>query len=419
MEKNTFFFWQIAFLVLGFFGQIYSEELLNLEKGKYVKFSELRKVFSELKVSLQNPTLVGKVYSKEGSLKFRIDSSFYSYKKEVRKLSAPVLFENKDILFPIDLVEVIFLQVLEKDIIYEVNESTVSIANSMPKSTILPEKIKLEYLILDAGHGGEDPGAVGTEELFEKDINLSVANLVETHLNKKFPDLKVVQTRNKDEFIKLEERTSLANQKLKLSTNTIFVSIHCNSAFNSVANGFEVYYLAQTSSMEDSREMSLIQNNVVSWHNNKEIQRIQSGMMSTLIQRRSIKLADSVHLKIRDSIGKTIVSRGVKKANFHVLRRSLMPAILVEIGFISNPEERKLISDKAIQMKIARAIVEGIKFYVEIRQDDICKVKVYLKISYLPFIGCIPVSFIAKIKSFLFTIFHGSCFCFFSQGLVW
>jgi N-acetylmuramoyl-L-alanine amidase len=370
VEKNTFFFRQIVFLVLFFGTRVYSGDILNLEKGKYVKFSELRKVFSELKVSLQNPTLVGKVYSKEGHLKFRIDSSFYSYKKEVLKLSAPVLFENKDILFPVDLVEVIFLGILEKDIIYEVNESNVSIANIMPKNTITPEKIKLEYLILDAGHGGEDPGAVGTEELFEKEINLSVVGLLENHLHKKFPDLKVVQTRDRDEFIKLEERTGMANQKLKLSTNTIFVSIHCNSAFNSMANGFEVYYLAQTSNMEDSREMSLIQNNIIPWHDSKEIRRIQSGMMSTLIQRRSIKLADSVHLKLRDSIGKTIVSRGVKKANFHVLRRSLMPAILVEIGFISNPEERKLISDKAIQMKIAQAIVEGIKFYVEIKDSS-------------------------------------------------
>lgn len=204
----------------------------------------------------------------------------------------------------------------------EEEEPTVTVnVEALKKYT--PSK-GVKYVIIDAGHGGSDPGALGNieeEKYKEKDINLAVAKLVEKNLTDR--GVKVIMTRSDDTFPTLTERPRLANQK----DAAMFVSIHVNSAANAPkASGIEVYY---------------------SNKNNHDFYGVTSK-----------ELANSV---LKALISETKAeNRGVKTENHAVTRLSVMPAILIELGFISNEEEIKLLIDEEYQKTLADAITEGI-----------------------------------------------------------
>lgn len=182
----------------------------------------------------------------------------------------------------------------------------------------------VKYVVIDAGHGGKDPGAKGTMEektYYEKDINLSVATMVKEKLEAN--GIPVIMTRAGDTYPTLNERSDLANKK----DAAMFVSIHVNSASNAPkANGIEVYYAKG---------------------NNNDYYGTTSKAVAT-----------DVLKKMLDKTG--AMSRGVKVESHLVTRTSLMPAVLVELGFISNADEIKKLTDKDYQQKLADGIVEGI-----------------------------------------------------------
>ncbi|MEM7181785.1 MAG: N-acetylmuramoyl-L-alanine amidase [Spirochaetota bacterium] len=373
MEKNSLIFrWLAVWLFVTATPSISAETNIPLHyRGRYAKVKDILRAFPALQYKLGNPSLVGSLRLKNKSLKFRIDSYYFAANKLVHRTRYPVIYRKGAVFLPRQILQYILLYVLNKDIVYKESSRQITLLTTSPKRKIIPEKIELKRLIIDAGHGGHDPGAVfDDKELQEKKINLQVAKLLQQYLKKRFPHLKVFMTRSDDHFVELKDRANMANRKLRESTNTIFISLHCNSAFNQNANGFEVYYLDQSHKMETSREYSIIEYKLVPTRHKRSIVWIQSGMMSTLIQRRSIRLAKSVHDKLNTKIGKQILSRGVKRANFHVLRRSLMPAILVEMGFISNPSENKLLLKPKMQIKMAEGIAEGIKLFIKTKDSQ-------------------------------------------------
>lgn len=182
----------------------------------------------------------------------------------------------------------------------------------------------VKYVVIDAGHGGKDPGAKGTtgeKTYYEKNINLSVATLVKEKLEAN--GVPVIMTRTGDTYPTLNERSDLANQR----DAAMFVSIHVNSASNAPkANGIEVYYARA---------------------NNDSYYGTNSKAVAT-----------DVLKKMLDKTG--ALSRGVKVESHLVTRTSYMPAILIELGFISNAEEIKKLIDESYQQKLADGIVEGI-----------------------------------------------------------
>lgn len=187
-------------------------------------------------------------------------------------------------------------------------------------------------IILDVGHGGTDRGARGhIPYCEEKKICLLTARLVKQYLDQL--GYHVVMTRNSDAFISLPHRVEIANQ----AQANIFVSIHFNSSRSTEAQGIEIFF-----------------------HDSKE-DRTRSGA--------SRKLADAVLSRV---IRRTQAqSRGVKKGNFYVIRETSMPAILVEGGFISNPDERVLLKSRDYQEKIARGIADGVDHYFKARWKSI------------------------------------------------
>ena len=225
---------------------------------------------------------------------------------------------------------------------------------------------KIDFIVIDAGHGGRDPGAVSKSGVREKDITLSIGNLVAAELRKQLKDTEIILTRRNDTFIELERRTNTANSRLRKNSNGIFVSIHINASLSDKISGIETYFLSQNPSNEEARQTAARENNAVRFESSQardrhqnSIDYIEARMMTTQIQRESELLANLVQKSLIKNLN-GFKDRGVKKADFFVLRGALMPAVLVEVGYITNAEDLARITQRSYQDRAAKAISEGI-----------------------------------------------------------
>lgn len=222
-------------------------------------------------------------------------------------------------------------------------------------------------IVIDPGHGGHDPGAVGPKKLYEKDVVLDIALKLKEILMKD-PLNEVFLTREKDVFIPLEERTVIANRK----NADFFVSIHANASPKSTAKGIETYLLNWTDDEEAMRVAA--RENAISLKRMKAMQRqmdvveiIKSDLMRENKRDESIKLANYIQKSLvtnLDTRYQHIVDLGVKQALFYVLFGAKMPSVLVEVSFISNPQEEFLLSKDSYRSDIARAIADGLTTYI-------------------------------------------------------
>ena len=222
----------------------------------------------------------------------------------------------------------------------------------------------LKTIVLDAGHGGHDSGATGPTGLMEKDLVLDVtrrvAKLVETRLG-----LKVLLTRDADHFVTLRDRTSFANRERA----DLFVSIHANAHREAAADGVETYFLSSEATDSTARQVAALENGVVQLEQPNGrgsgqvdiVKAILWDLAQSEFQVESSRLAEVVH----DSMTQTlrISNRGVKQAGFYVLGGAAMPAILLEIGFVTNPREERKLRDTKYRDEIARAIFAGLAEY--------------------------------------------------------
>jgi len=243
--------------------------------------------------------------------------------------------------------------------VYPLGSSAPAVAMSDPVSA---GRWTLDTIVIDAGHGGKDTGAVAPNGLREKDIVLDVALKVGAYVKENL-GVHVIYTRDSDEFISLQGRGHLANK----AGAKLFVSIHANAAPNRMAKGTETYFLGLHKSDAAKRVMDR-ENEVIQFEDDPtQYERIDSriAVMQTLVQsaymRQSQFLADLVENQFEERVGRT--SRGVKQAGFYVLYGASMPSILVELGFISNPGEASFMSSADGQDYLASAIYRAIVAY--------------------------------------------------------
>jgi N-acetylmuramoyl-L-alanine amidase len=214
------------------------------------------------------------------------------------------------------------------------------------------------HVVIDAGHGGKDPGAIGPSGLMEKDVVLDIARRMRERMQKEL-QWRVTLTRDTDIFIPLEERTAIANAK----GADLFVSIHANSAERPDAHGIETYFLDLASDEQSMRVAA--RENATTMSKVSDLQRILRDLQMTSKRNESSLLAGSVQQALVQAPngGKNGRDLGVKHAPFLVLMGAEMPSILVETGFVSNPGEERKLADPKYRMQAARAIFEGIKEY--------------------------------------------------------
>lgn len=220
---------------------------------------------------------------------------------------------------------------------------------------------KLDRIVLDAGHGGKDPGAVGFGGMYEKDVVLDITKRVGRLIEKELPEVEVIYTRKTDKFIPLRERAKIANEK----NGKLFVSIHANSNNNKNVRGFETFLL-RPGKTPDAIDVAERENAVIRFEESTEFYEKYDNeqlILATMAQSAFMKESEDFASLVQDGMKKKVPSknRGVKQAGFYVLVGASMPNILVEVGFITNPREGKNLGWAAYRQKIAQGIFEGIR----------------------------------------------------------
>lgn len=231
-----------------------------------------------------------------------------------------------------------------------------------------PVEFKLRRVVIDAGHGGKDPGTIGKSSR-EKDVVLSLALQVGNYIKENLPDVEVIYTRKTDVFIELKERANIANR----NRADLFVSIHCNATRTSSVHGTETFVMgnknfgANFDIVKRENAVILLEENYEENYEGFDPQSPESYMMFNLMQKahfaNSLSLAQKIENDFVSRLNRS--SRGVKQAPFYVLWTTSMPSVLIETGFLSNPNEEKYLNSKQGQSYIASAIYRSIKAYKE------------------------------------------------------
>ncbi len=231
------------------------------------------------------------------------------------------------------------------------------------KKTTNHASYKIETVIIDPGHGGRDPGAIGPSGLKEKDVTLDIAKRLKKILKKK--GYKVIMTRDKDKYVSLKSRAKLAN-KYK---NAIFVSIHCNAVPRKKKNkvrGTETYFLSPAKT-DWARAVEARENASFDISDNSNDMKGIDYIFFDMAQNEFLEASNMLAEEIQQQLPKKlkIPDRKVSQAGFYVLKKIFMPGVLVETAFISHYKEEKLLKSSAFRQKIAEGIAKGIYKFKE------------------------------------------------------
>jgi len=229
-----------------------------------------------------------------------------------------------------------------------------------------PEITGKRVVIIDPGHGGKDPGAIGPTGLKEKEVTLGIALYLDKLL--KGAGIPTYLTRSKDEFVYLENRTNFANQK----NGFVFVSLHANSVLNHrpSAEGIETFVLSSKYIGASARDVADRENIASRAHPelDTDLALIIADLEESANIKYSLDFADIIQKKLVEYL--KLENRGVKQAPFVVLKGANMVAVIVEVGFLSNPKEEKLLKTDRFRENAAQALFEAIKYYIENTPDN-------------------------------------------------
>jgi N-acetylmuramoyl-L-alanine amidase len=245
-------------------------------------------------------------------------------------------------------------------------ETLVGVLGGIAEAVAAEEqsRFRIAAIIVDPGHGGKDTGAIGNLtidgkplKVLEKDITLKVSKLLRNRLSAAYPDKRVFLTREGDTYPTLEDRVVIANSvTLQENEAIVFVSVHANASFNRHARGYEVWYLSP-----DYRRTVIDEKK---YADSAEVIPILNAMMEEEFTTESIMIAQAITNRIAESMGKLIPSRGIKAEEWFVVRNTRMPSVLVELGFVTNEADARLLTDDTCLQNFSEALYKGIADFI-------------------------------------------------------
>ncbi len=276
----------------------------------------------------------------------------------------PFQFENS--------IQVSFLlnqDIAEHNLYSDKNEIVISLRSSKELDEALLESINnerkrwlIDRIIIDPGHGGKHPGAIGPRGTKEKDVTLDIARRLKRLLEKRL-GVEVLMTREDDSFVGLKERTQFANEH----EGKLFISIHTNGNKNRMVRGFSTWFLGRGKT-EEALQVAEKENSVIKFEDSSEIYdqyKDASHILNAIAQNSYLKESEDLAQMVNESMKKiTTLSpwgKGVYQAHFYVLIGAAMPSILVETAFISNRYEERLLRTRSFRQKIAEALYEAVE----------------------------------------------------------
>lgn len=260
----------------------------------------------------------------------------------------------------------------------ESNDILITIQNSLfdeptTDSANVKSKWNFDVVVIDAGHGGKDPGAIGMTGVREKDVNLAVALKLGKLIEQKLEGVKVIYTRKTDEFIELYKRGKIANE----AGGKLFISIHCNSTVQKdiAHRGFEVYLL-RPGRTKEAIQIAEFENSVIKYEDNPNRYKqltdenfILVSMAHSQYMRYSERFSDLLNQDWKKNV--EIPSLGIKQAGFYVLVGASMPSVLIETGFLSNRKDEAYLNSFSGQLEIAQSIFNSIKKFKQYYDDSV------------------------------------------------
>ena len=299
--------------------------------------------------------------------------TFLLIDENIYQLSSKVVKQNNEYFVPIDsFLNIINSSVKSLSIMFNESKILISVKpneNNKPAKNIVAEKNKWRFstIIIDPGHGGKDPGAVGYRGTLEKDIALDVAKRLEKKITKNMK-IKTVLTRDEDIFLKLGERTKIANE----NNGSLFISIHANAATDRRASGFETFLIGPNKN-EAAVRVAARENAVLELEGFSGKQLTNEDLIkATIAQSAFASKSEQFAALVQEEIGKRVQgkNRGVKQAGFYVLMGASMPNVLVELGFISNLAEEKKLRSSQYREVLATAIFRAVEKYEKTLNND-------------------------------------------------
>ena len=311
-------------------------------------------------------------YINNQKIKLTNGITFLLIDENIYQLSSKVVKQNNEYFVPIDsFLNIINSSVKSLSIMFNESKILISVKpneNNKPAKNIVAEKNKWRFstIIIDPGHGGKDPGAVGYRGTLEKDIALDVAK----RLEKKTKNMKIktVLTRDEDIFLKLGERTKIANE----NNGSLFISIHANAATDRRASGFETFLIGPNKN-EAAVRVAARENAVLELEGFSGKQLTNEDLIkATIAQSAFASKSEQFAALVQEEIGKRVQgkNRGVKQAGFYVLMGASMPNVLVELGFISNLAEEKKLRSSQYREVLATAIFRAVEKYEKTLNND-------------------------------------------------
>lgn len=352
--------------------------IVVIDQREYISLYTFISVFS-IDNSFDIITRRGKLYHKSDVCVYQVGFSVILINGLLEKSKYPIIRRKGEIFLPADLLDGVIshfyphLQIRRKNMSFVLTTREGTDTEKFTRRDhVLPREShdRIGFIIIDPGHGGKDPGAIGKGRVREKWIVLKVAKYLHRELKRRLKNVRIILTRKSDKFIELGRRTEIANRVLRNNVNGILVSIHANASISSRISGFETYFLSQNPTNEEARTTAALENNVVILEDRSrrksydDVDFIEALMITTQIQRESALLAQHIQRGLDKKIWE-FKSRGVKKADFFVLRGALMPAVLVEIGYMSNRKELKYLRRSSYQRKVSRGIANGIHSFIK------------------------------------------------------
>lgn len=229
---------------------------------------------------------------------------------------------------------------------------------------------KVGCVFIDIGHGGKDPGALGVSNSLEKDVAFGIGTQVGSLIKVHMPDVKYRYTRYGDEFISLEERARMANKE----GADFFISIHANASSDPNIRGTETFVMGLSAAKENAetvmrenrffRDEGKRSRKLLEDSDDPDLDFILARNRQSFIHKRSIRMAELIETYSKNRAINRF-SRGVKSANLLVLYKTVMPSVLVEVGYITNSEEEKYLQSEEGKYEVASAIYRALRDYKE------------------------------------------------------
>lgn len=240
--------------------------------------------------------------------------------------------------------------------------SVLFLSNKNSVSQNLNDK-KIFTVIIDAGHGGKDPGTIGATGVYERNIVLPIVLKINEYLKKEYNDVKVIMTRDKDEFIELKNRGKIANNE----GGNLFVSIHCNAKKNEEndKSGFEIYVL-DLARVDEAKNITYEENKFIAKSEKMDSVYIEERRILASVHQQSYLKYSNRFAKIIETEmikGSKLPSRGVFQAGFWVLLSASMPSVLVECGYLSNKSDEQYLKSEKGQTEIAKSVFKAIRYF--------------------------------------------------------